>query len=135
MEDRSTDDLRFLPEESAPGVDGGFHSIPTETIFREMILGELRDGRLSPWRRRRIVRYAAAMGLSATEAGRLLDSCRAVFERERTARRRALQADQDVETPPPGEDNRRTSFIAWACIVAGSTLIACGWGLAWWAAS
>lgn len=45
-------------------------------IFREMIVHEIKNGRLSPWRRRRIVRYAAKMGLSAVEAGRLLCECR-----------------------------------------------------------
>ena len=45
-------------------------------MFRQLILGEIRNGRLSRWRRRRIVQYAAAMGLSATEAGDLLAACR-----------------------------------------------------------
>lgn len=51
-------------------------SIDTHEVFRQLILGEIRNGRLSRWRRRRIVQYAAAMGLSATEAGDLLVACR-----------------------------------------------------------
>ena len=50
--------------------------IDTHEVFRQLILGEIRNGRLSRWRRRRIVQYAAAMGLSATEAGDLLVACR-----------------------------------------------------------
>lgn len=44
--------------------------IDNETIFRELIKAELRNGRLSPWRRRRIVRYAAHLNMSAVEVGR-----------------------------------------------------------------
>ena len=45
-------------------------------IFQQMIRHELRNGRLTPWRRRRIVRYAARLGLSAVEAGRFITDCR-----------------------------------------------------------
>ena len=51
--------------------------IDTREIFRELIASELRNGRLTRERRRRIVRYAAQMGLSAVEAGRLIAACRA----------------------------------------------------------
>ena len=51
--------------------------IDTRDIFRELIATELRHGRLTQARRRRIVRYAAQMGLSAVEAGRLITACRA----------------------------------------------------------
>lgn len=50
--------------------------IENHEIFRQLIAEELRGGRLNPSRRRRIVRYAAQMGLSAVEAGRLMASCR-----------------------------------------------------------
>lgn len=50
--------------------------IDTASIFREMIAREVRDGTLTPWRRRRIVRYAAGLRLSAREAGRLIEECR-----------------------------------------------------------
>ncbi len=48
----------------------------TKAIFRETIVRELKDGKISPGRRRRIIRYAARMGLSAVEAGHLLSRCR-----------------------------------------------------------
>lgn len=45
-------------------------------IFRAMIAAELRAGRLTPARRKRIVQYAAQLRLSAVDAGRLIDECR-----------------------------------------------------------
>ncbi|UCE62325.1 MAG: hypothetical protein JSU63_11545 [Phycisphaerales bacterium] len=51
-------------------------SIDNREVFRRLIADELRNGRLTPARRRRIVRYAAGMGLSATEAGRMVTACR-----------------------------------------------------------
>ena len=50
--------------------------IDTKEIFRELIAQEVRSGRLSPSRRRRIVRYAAQLRLSAVETGRLIAECR-----------------------------------------------------------
>ena len=50
--------------------------IDHDEIFRKLIADELRGGRLDSSRRRRIVRYAAQMGLSAVEAGRLMAACR-----------------------------------------------------------
>ncbi|HUU82054.1 MAG TPA: hypothetical protein VM243_01000 [Phycisphaerae bacterium] len=41
-------------------------------IFREMVRHELADGELSVRRRRKLVRYAASLQLSATEAGELI---------------------------------------------------------------
>jgi len=41
-------------------------------IFREMVRGELADGRLSTRRRRKLVRYAASLRISAVEAGELI---------------------------------------------------------------
>ena len=45
-------------------------------IFRELIAQEVRSGRLTPSRRRRIVRYASHLHLSAVETGRLIAECR-----------------------------------------------------------
>ena len=47
----------------------------TKTIFREMIAAELRAERLTPLRRARMVRYASQLGISASEAGRLIAEC------------------------------------------------------------
>ena len=50
--------------------------IDTQEIFRELIAQEVRSGRLTPSRRRRIIRYAAQLHLSAVETGRLIAECR-----------------------------------------------------------
>jgi len=57
------------PPEYVPRID-------TQDIFRRLIEDELRQGRLTPSRRRRIVQYATQLGLSATQAGRLIAACR-----------------------------------------------------------
>jgi len=51
-------------------------TMPIDDLFRELIRAEIRHGRLSPWRRRRIVQYAAQLKLSAVEAGRMIEECR-----------------------------------------------------------
>lgn len=65
--------LRIRPRENSP-----VHStrIEPREIFREMIGEELRQGRLTDSHRRRIVRYAAQMGLTAVEAGKLVAECK-----------------------------------------------------------
>jgi len=79
---------------------GQTRRIGTKEIFRELIAEEVRSGRLTPSRRRRIVRYAAQLHLSAVETGRLIAECRD----------EALESDDPeeiyhalrlVEPPPP----------------------------------
>lgn len=75
-------------------------SIGTDDIFRQLIADEIRNGRLSPSRRRRVVRYAAQLGLSAVEAGELIVACReeALQSNDSTEQFHALRL---VEPPPP----------------------------------
>lgn len=51
-------------------------TIDTQDVFHQLIADELRCGRLTPARRRRIVRYATQLGLSAVQAGQLVEACR-----------------------------------------------------------
>ena len=101
MQDRS-DQERIQLGDSRP-VDNDLPayvpSIETRDVFRQMIAMELRNGRLTPARRRRIVRYAAQMGLSAVEAGQLIAACRkeALQSEDPRARHHALRL---VEPPP-----------------------------------
>lgn len=82
-------DLHFMAED--PRADGGSRGLglprghcawernrrlDTETIFRELIRQEILAGRLNRTRRRRVVRYAAQLGLSAVEAGEMIKECR-----------------------------------------------------------
>lgn len=75
--------MRFDPTGHQEASEGGASDIPpyvpsidTKEIFRQLIADEIRAGRMTPRRRRRIVRYAASMGLSAVQAGELLAACR-----------------------------------------------------------
>ncbi|MHC4235072.1 MAG: hypothetical protein ACYSUQ_08135 [Planctomycetota bacterium] len=40
--------------------------------FRELVRWELNNGRLSAWRRRKLVRYAGSLRISAVDAGELI---------------------------------------------------------------
>lgn len=68
-------------------------SIDMQTIFRQLIADEIRNGRLGPSQRRRIVRYAAQLGLTAVQAGRLVSECReeALLSRDPVERGHALR--------------------------------------------
>jgi len=67
--------------------------IDTHEVFRALIADEIRNGRLTPVRRRRIVRYAAGLKMSAVEAGRLIAACREeiLTSEDPTGRRHALR--------------------------------------------
>ncbi len=78
-------------------------SINTHDVFRQLITDELRSGRLTPARRRRIVRYAAQLGLSAVQAGRLVNACRkeALQSRDPIERYCALRLVEPTPTTIP----------------------------------
>ena len=66
------------PREARSRVDSSSSyvaALGTREIFRQLIANEIRSGRLTPARRRRIVRYAASLGMSAVEAGELITAC------------------------------------------------------------
>lgn len=76
-------------------------SIDTTQVFRQLIVDEIRNGRLTPVRRRRVVRYAAGLGLSAVQAGRLLAKCREeVLNSGNPSERRHALRLADPATPP-----------------------------------
>ena len=51
-------------------------SIDMKDVFCRLIEDELRNGRLTRSRRKRIVQYATQLRISAVEAGRLVEACR-----------------------------------------------------------
>ena len=76
--DRGPDPVRHL----ADGCQRN-HPMPAaqaRRVFREMALWELHNGALTARRRRRLVKYAAALHLSAVDAGRLIQEAKAAFE-------------------------------------------------------
>ncbi len=101
---------RTLISQDAPAT-----SLDTKAIFREMMVHEIKNGTLSSWRRKRIVRYAAKMGLSAVEAGQLVSQCRGQAMRE---------LDALKETPtlrvhiPETDDNSTANRVVIAVIFA-----------------
>lgn len=74
--------------------------LDTKQVYEQMIECELRTKRLSPARRKRIVRYAAGLGLSAVEAGKLVNKCQARLAREKGLADHRPQL-RLVNTPPP----------------------------------
>ena len=90
--------------------------LDTASIFREMIAREVRDGELTPWRRRRIVRYAAGLRLSATEAGRLIEECR----------RAASAKTEECSTPDlrlVTHEKKGLSRVGVFCVVLGGVIV------------
>jgi hypothetical protein len=73
--------------------------ISNKEVFRKLIRDEIRSGRLTPARRRRIVRYAAQLDMSAVDVGLMIAQCReeALKSEDPAARQHALKL---VEPPP-----------------------------------
>lgn len=65
-----------VPTASSASSPATAQQLTTRRIFEQMIEDEVRAGRLTPWRRRRIVRYAASLHLTAVEAGQIIEDCR-----------------------------------------------------------
>lgn len=90
--------------------------LDTKAIFRQMIEEEVRNGRLTPWRRRRIVRYAAQLRLSAVEAGKLIEECRREVQAERTQRPALTYVAEVDESGDPVSTS--TVWKIWFIVVA-----------------
>lgn len=102
-------------------------SLDTKTVFREMIVHEIKNGRLSSWRRKRIVRYAAKMGLSAVEAGKLLAECRDQAMSELQAGRKTPQLRvRAPETDDNTTANRVVLAIMFAILVNAALMLIVG---------
>lgn len=86
--------------------------IETRDVFRQLIVDEIRNGRMTRARRKRIVQYAAQMGLSAVEAGRLIAACRDELLQSESAETRG-HALRLVE---PESERIPTVYKIWAII-------------------
>ncbi len=91
--------------------------ISTRDIFEQLIADELRAGRLTASRRKRIVGYATGMGLSAVQAGRLITACRdeALAGDDEVARHHALRL-----VDPPADGLSKRARLSWflAAVIA-----------------
>ena len=118
-----------MPDQPAPGpqaanskprddIPAFVPSIDTKEVFRQLIVDEIRNGRLTPARRRRIVRYAAQLGLSAVQAGRLITACReeVLKGRDPTERYHALRLVEPTPTRVP-------THIKIALVITGAILL------------
>jgi len=92
-------------------------SMDMQDVFRQLIADEIRNGRLTAAQRRRIIGYAAQLGLSAVQAGQLVSECRedAMRSADPVERRHALRL---VEPPPPIVPTRvKIALVVGAAIV------------------
>lgn len=85
-------------------------------IFRETVRWELSRGRLSSWRRRRLVKYAAALRISAVDAGRLIQEAGQAQQEEQLAGEPAAPHLRLVDAP----DNR---WPVWAKLATALGLV------------
>ena len=78
MHDRQVEEARGSSRPDAPvgAVPPFAPEIDIEDVFRTLIEDELRNGRLTPARRKRIIRYAAQLRMSAVQAGQLIEASR-----------------------------------------------------------
>ena len=74
VHEHNRDDMGCFAGRYSPCVHA--RKIDTKEFIRVMIAQEVRTGRLTPSRRRRMVRYAAQFHLSAVETSRLIAECR-----------------------------------------------------------
>lgn len=79
------------------------------TIFREMVRGETRNGPLNARRRKRLIQYAAALELTAVEAGRIVTQ---VCQEEALRR-----GETPIEFPPAASDAAARGWPAWLTLV------------------
>ncbi|MEE9295470.1 MAG: hypothetical protein V3W34_10985 [Phycisphaerae bacterium] len=82
---------------------GRMNAWERQQVFREMVGYQLRQGRLSRGRRRRIVQYAACLGINAIQAGRLVQEAHRLHEQRSTAVAPVLRYDSGQVEEGRGE--------------------------------
>jgi hypothetical protein len=91
------------------------------TIFREMVRGETRNGPLNQRRRKRLIQYAAALELTAVEAGRIVTQ---VCQEEAQRRGETLvQARSPLHLAASSTANRWPAWLTLVLVVAGLLVI------------
>ena len=102
-------------------------TIDTHDVFRSLIADELRHGRLNRAHRRRIVGYAARLGLTAVQTGRLIEECRedALHSRDPVERRHALRLIEAEE--PLVSTHTKIALVVGAALLVDWILIRWVW--------
>lgn len=94
-----------------------------QQIFREMVVHQLQQGRLSTGRRKRIVQYAACLGIDARLAGRLVQEAHRTFERRQQRDRLDNHAPPALRLVPAERVKRPKSLSTLLAIVLGATML------------
>ncbi len=85
-------------------------------IFREAARWELTRNGLSGWRRRRLVQYAAALRISAVDAGRLIQEAADAADAERLGR-------VPQSAPPQPHPDAAGRWPSWGKLALGLALV------------
>lgn len=88
-----------------------------KTIYRRLILDEIRNGRLSAYRRKRIVRYAAQLDLSAVETGQMIEQCKIEARDERMSSTLNLMMEDTNKNSDKSGYSRLLAAILCACLL------------------
>jgi hypothetical protein len=111
--------------ENAPsGISPKMDAFERQQIFREMAVGQLRNGPLSTRRRRTLVQFAAGLGINATQAGRLVQQAQAIAAKQ--SPKLTLQPSVSIT---PSTHERRASRLITAALWSAALCIALLWVL------
>lgn len=88
-----------------------------KAIYRRLILDEIRNGRLSAYRRKRIVRYAAQLDLSAVEVGQMITQCKIEARDERMSSSLKLMMDDTDKNSNQSGYSRLLAAVLCACLM------------------
>lgn len=90
-----------------------------QQVFGEVVVLELRNGRLSTLRRKRLVQYAATLDISATLAGRLIEQARkrVAESRDESSTAASLRCAQSDGAATPSAESRKWLWIGLGLLI------------------
>ena len=101
----------------APSLDLVMNPWETQHVFREMVVMEVRHGKLNRSRRRRIIQFAARLGISPVQAGHLVQQARRLVAHE------SPRAMRSFKSSPPDlryvDLDDRPWLERWRFVIAG----------------
>jgi len=103
----------YSKQSNHPELDFNEASVKSQTlsnkaIFRHLIGEEIRNGRLSAHRRKRIVQYASHLGISAVEMGQMIEQCSQGFYLDAVQQ----NTQTDIRLVEESDDRRSTAIIS-----------------------
>ncbi len=109
-------------EPRAVVIGQGMNAWERQQIFREMVTQQLRNGPLSRYRRKRVVQFAAHLGINAVLAGRLVQQAQRDHHAARTARQPELRCVASA-APTPTIKPRAIILIIVGLVMINSWMI------------